>query len=302
MSEKQHYNEARKAEKSGNLDLAVELYGQALKENPAFRPALMNLGAVFGRLRRPEKSVVYYEAALRLGADEAVHFNLGSEYYQLKQYEKSAAHLIASLKINPRFLRAHVLLAYVYEARKLPEKSELYFRNALKIEPGSRIAVLGLLLNLSRQDKHAEALQICERFLKHSPSDETVQAMRAGLLLETGDYQASTEELQRLGRENQGYRGFADHIQKARESREGESSEFFAGIRERIQERSSSLRARVEERKRAREAGKSRPTVDAGDDAKDMVDLSLMYLFSGETDKAMQFLVQARKIKDRSGQ
>ena len=52
--------------------------------------------------------------------------------------------------------------------------------------------------------------------------------------------------------------------------------------------------------KRARAAGKKLDTAELKDDAKDMMDLSLMYLFSGESEKAMQFLVQAKKLKDRS--
>ena len=194
-----------------------------------------------------------------------------------------------------------ILLAYVYEARSLSEKAEVYFRNALKLQPGSRIAVLGLLLNLSERKKYKEALAVCEAFLKQVPGDETVHGLRAGLLMETGDYQASTEELQRLSREASGYRSFSEHIGKARESSEEESQAFFEGVRDRIQDRSRSLRSRIEERKRARAAGEKLDTAELKDDARDMMDLSLMYLFSGESEKAMQFLVQARKLKDRSG-
>ena len=301
MNEKQLYNEGLKQERSGKLDAAVKLYIKSIQINPSFRPALMNLGAIYGKLRRPSQSIQYYEAALKLQPDEAVHFNLGSEYYQSKKYEVAAAHLIACLKINPRFLRAHILLAYVYEARTLPEKAEVYFRNALKIKAESRIAVLGLLLNLSQRQKYSEALAVCNGFLQKVPEDETIQGLRAGLLMETGDYQASAEELQRLSRESSGYRSFGDHIGKARESSEEETRAFFDGVRDRIQDRSRSLRSRIEERKRAREAGKKLDTAELKDDARDMMDLSLMYLFSGESEKAMQVLVQARKLKDRSG-
>ena len=300
MNEKQLYNEALKREKSGKLDDAIALYKKSLQQNPGFRPALMNLGGVYGKLRRPADSIPYYEAALKLGVDEAVHFNLGSEYYQSKNYETASAHLFACLKINPRFLRAHILLAYVYEARSLPEKAEVYFRNALKLQPGSRIAVLGLLLNLSERAKYSEALGICDQFLKQAPGDETVLGLRAGLLMETGDYQTSTEELQRLSKESPGYASFGDHVQKARQSSDEESRVFFEGVRNRIQDRSKTLRQKIEERKRARAAGKKLDTAELKDDAKDMMDLSLMYLFSGESEKAMQFLVQAKKLKDRS--
>ena len=300
MNEKQLYNEALKQEKAGKLDAAVKLYLKSIQQNPAFRPALMNLGAIHGKLRRPAQSIQYYEAALKIQADEAVHFNLGSEYYQSKKYDVAAAHLIACLKINARFLRAHVLLAYVYEARDLPDKAEIYFRNALKIQPGSRIAVLGLLLNLSQRQMYRDGLKVCEAYLQTNPGDETVLGLRAGLLMEVGDYQASTEELQRLSKESSGYRSFGDHIQKARQSSEEECRVFFDGVRERIQDRSRSLRSRIEERKRARQVGKEPDTTELKDDARDMMDLSLMYLFSGESEKAMQFLVQAKKLKDRS--
>lgn len=300
MNERQLYNEALQNEKAGKLDAAINLYRQSLKQNPSFRPALMNLGGIAGKLRRPLQSIEYYEAALKLEADEAVYFNLGSEYYQIKEYEKAASHLIACLRMNPRFLRAHILLAYVYEARSLPEKAEIYFRNALKIQPSSRIAVLGLLLNLSGRQKYQEALQICDSYLKSAGDDETVLGLRAGLLMESGDYEASTKELQRLSRQSSGYRSFGEHVARAKESNEEESRVFFEGVRDRIQDRSRSLRARIEERKRARQAGQKGDKSELAQDARDMMDLSLMYLFSGESEKAMQFLVQARKMKDRS--
>lgn len=302
MNERQLYNEALKREKAGKLDEATRLYLQALQQNPSFRPALMNLGGIEGKLRRPARSIEYYEAALRLESDEAVHFNLGSEYYQTKNYEKAASHLIQCLKINSRFLRAHILLAYVYEARRLPEKARVYFKNAIKLQPSSRIAVLGLLLNLSNAREYKEALQVCQASLKLSPEDQTVLGLRAGLLMEMGDYQKSAEELQRLSRESRGYRSFGEHIAEARKSSDQESQVFFEGVRNRIQEKSRSLRQRVEERKRAREAGKNLNRSELNQDARDMMDLSLMYLFSGESEKAMQFLVQARKLKDRSGE
>lgn len=299
MNERELYIQGREMEKAGKLDGAVQHYQKALRENPAFRPALMSLGAIAAKLRRPQQSIEYYEKALRIKADEAVHFNLGSEYYQVKKYQESTEHLIACLKMNPRFLRAHILLAYVYEARKLPEKAAVYFKNALKLDPASRIAVLGLLLNLSQRKQYDDAIAVCDQYLKNK-EDETVRGLRAGMLMESGDYDSSVSELQKLSHSSAGYRSFGDHIQSLRKNNEEESDSFFEGIRNRIGQRSKDLRARIEERKKAKAAGKVSESAAASDDAKDMMDLSLMYLFSGNPDKAMQFLVQAKKIKDRS--
>lgn len=303
---KKFYDQGLRAEQAGRFQEALKFYRAAAKEDSSFRPAFNNLGALYARARRPDLAVGFFRRALQLGEDEVVYFNLGSEHYRLEEFAESEACLKKSLKCNPRFLKSHLLLAYLNGRFERPEKAEIYFTNALKIEPHNRVAALGLAVSLAGRDRHEDALAIVDRFLGQLPGDQAFQNLRAGLLLKLDRYQESLADLTELTKSSKKYTTFTDHLAAARAETGAEMGRVFEGLNDRISDRTKRLKARLEKRKELLQKRKGQPRKDGDEDPalkkdlQEMVDLSFLHLFNGDPEKAMRYLVQAKKIQSLS--
>lgn len=308
---KKFYNAALAAERAGKPAEALKLYRAAARADLNFRPAFINLGAFYARRGRPDLSTPFFQRALELGEDDAVYFNLGAELYKLERLEESAAHLKKCLRLNTRFIKAHILLAYVYSRLKDQARAEIYFQNALKIEPGNRMAGLGFAVMLADAGAFERSLGVVESCLARAPADESLQNLRAGLLMKLNRYDESLIEYRRLAHEAEGFTGFTGFLEKARSAGDNDLDAALAGSGARIKERTARLRARIEMRKQrlgrpaAENPSPERHGIEGAldvqeelqEDLRDLVDLSFLHLFQGDPDRALQYLVQARKLK-----
>ena len=287
------YDGALALERTGKPDDAIKYYTEIIKLDPGFRAAYNNLGAIYARKGKQDLSVAKFEKALSLGEDEAVHFNLGTEYFRREELEKARHHLKAALRIHPRMLRAHIVLAYLYEKAGAPEKAEVYFKNALVVEPSNRMAALGLAVSLTGRGEEAAALQIVRSYLKEKPGDLTFENLQASLLLATGHVEQSRQEFLKLAKTSAEFTSFTDHVQKARSEKDEEFSAMFEGMDLKIQSRTRRV---LETRKKQAAAD---PT-EKKQEVKDLMDLSFLYLFKGDSDKALQLLFQAKKLGEET--
>lgn len=287
------FRNALQAQKDGRDTEALDLYRRLLAEEPQNRAAWINAGGLLSRQGDRAVAVDYYRKALALREDETVRFNLGSELFRLREGPAAIENLRRALELKPDFFRAAVLLGYIHESLDDFDAAARSFQHALTLNPASRIAALGLVVVLGERDRNDEALQICDAWLKRSPDDPAFLNLHAGLLLKLGRYKESFEELKEATRTHEKYVSFQDHLVQARRDRDEEYNAFFDEVSDRLRERQESLRRRVEERK----AEKS-PVLQK-DDVKDLVDLSLLHLFSGDREKALGFLLEARRVADR---
>ena len=295
------YEQGRRAEEQGRFTEALRFYKASVREDPGFREAFNNLGALYARAKRPDLSIGFFRRALELGEDERVCFNLGSELFRLERLPESEYYLVRALHHNRRLVRAHVLLAYLYRKQERLDRAAIYFSNAVKLEPGNRPAALGYAILLSDDQKFSEALEAVRGYLAASPADETFRKLEAGLLLQGQDYRQSTQAYAQLAKTSTGFKSFTDHLASARKENEAEFQRVFAGIDEKIRNRADRLRERIKKRKEwLAERDGAPPPEEPGQlqsDLKDMVDLSFLHLFNGDTEKALAFLFQARKMK-----
>ncbi len=304
---KKFYEQGLRAEQIGRFQDALKYYRAAARQDPTFRAAFNNLGALYARARRPDLAIGFFKRALQLGEDDVVLFNLGSESYRLEEFTESEAYLKKALKHNPRLLKAHLLLAYLNEKFNRPEKAEIYFQNALKIEPANRVAALGLAVSLASREEFEASLEIVNRFLERVPADAGLKNLRAGLLLKLNRFQDSLNDLTEVTKTSARFTSFTDHLQEARRETGAEYDRVFEGLGEKISDRTRRLKARLEKRKEllakkkqagAQAQGATDPELEK--DLQEMVDLSFLHLFNGDPEKAMRYLVQARKIKSLS--
>ena len=291
------YEQGIQAQKAGDLKQALKCYKAAARSDSTFRPAFNNLGVLYARARRPDLAIGFFKRALDLGEDAAVNSNLGSEHFRLEQLAESEAYLIKALKLDRRLVRAHILLAYLYGKQGRHDRANIYFQNALKIEPANRPAALGLAVALSEQENYQAAFELVESFLKLTPADSTFKNLRAGLLLKLDHYKESMAAYGELTRTSESFTSLTDHLAAARQEQEADHEKIFGGIDDKIRARTARLRRRIAAKKEDRPSPVGNGGEGLQQDLKDMVDLSFLHLFNGDSEKAVAFLLQARKMK-----
>ena len=100
------------AHQAGNLDVAITLYREYLKSDPANVMALSNLGAALARQGRYAEAVQSYQAGLkRAPANVGLTLNLALAYYKLGNLTDAAKELSAVRALAPDNQQAIVLLA-----------------------------------------------------------------------------------------------------------------------------------------------------------------------------------------------
>jgi tetratricopeptide (TPR) repeat protein len=121
--------------------------------------------------------------------------------------------------------------------------------------------------------KYETALKICEKYLKIYPEDLMLKNFHAGILFELGKTDAFYEEIKEISEKDKRYKSFEEYVQKIQQERKDEYKEFLNEIQEKILQKQQEL--------------------EQNEDTKTYLDLSLLSLFSGNKDEALNYLKKA---------
>lgn len=313
MSNKEEisYKEGCKKLTQGDIKSALKLFRESARHNPVFRPPILRLGELYSRAKRPELAIAFFQRALELQVDSAVLFNLGSESYRLDLLDQSIQYLRAAIKQDARLLKAHLLLAFIYRKKKAQTKAIVYFQNVRKLEKNNRMAFLGESIALVELKKYQEAKELIQIYLsRNSKTDHAFTELRAGIDLYIGDIDSSYKGFNELAKNSKKFTRFTDHLKAARVAEDAEFMDSFEGLDTKITDKTKKLKIRMAKRKKRLNdkkdltaqkngiEGAIESTDELKEDLKDMVDLSLLHLFNGDSQKALQFLFQAKKMKN----
>ncbi|EPG65218.1 tetratricopeptide repeat protein [Leptospira wolffii] len=285
---KRKFNEALKFEKEGKASQAAKVYTDILGMNPKFQKAYLNLGALYSRIGDSEKAIKTYQKALELGKTTELYYNLGVELYRLQNLDAAVKALKSSLELNKKYLNSHLLLAYCYKQLEKPDKSELYLRNAIKIDPKNKTAYSALATIYFDTEKWEQALAAANTSLQLNPNDPRMEILATEIHVKLGNYKQSFETLKKVTSSAQGFVQFSDSIQAAKKSPKPEEKEFFNNLE-------VLTRKKLDEFKNKLTLSKENPQDFEAPEAQDALDLSLMYLFHGDTERALKYLLYAQK-------
>lgn len=269
------FEQALDAEKKGDLRIALEKYKMALQIDQNFFDAWLNAGAIYTRQGRADKAIVCYQRALVSKNDVRAHYNLAVEYYKKVDFQSAERALKSVLRLDSRYLNAHLLLGYVYGKTGRNDKSEISIRNALKIDAQSTQAQTALALLYFHTDRPELALRQINLLLVKSPDDRVLLGLVAKISLAGDDLRQAAAGFKKIA------------------ARDPELKIFYTSLREQVKpEKKKSIH-----KKRETIEVKERKT------AKDMLDLSLLQFFDGDPTKAFETLeklsaaLEAKKLK-----
>jgi Tfp pilus assembly protein PilF len=121
----------RSLEKSGDLDRAIAIYGDALAKDPTRYDACLRLAALHERQGRLTESREWYRKALALQPTNAdVYCNLGYSLYLEGNLEPAANYLRHAVQLQPNHARAHNNLGLVLARLKQSQEALAEFKKA----------------------------------------------------------------------------------------------------------------------------------------------------------------------------
>lgn len=215
--------------------------------------------------------------------------NLGSLQFKLGKKDEAIQSLKNALKLNKRLVQAHLILAQIYREKEKDKQTETYLTNAYKLDPKNKFAIGALAVFYFDNEKYNESLKMVNQYLSLYPDDKNLKLLRSEILIKQGNYKESLNELTQLTHQDSGFTQFNDSIENLKKD------EKFI---EKLDEIKLKTKKKLKEFKAKLELSKENPEDFLPPDPQDAMDLSLLYLFQGDSDKAIQYLVYAKKVNE----
>ena len=182
-----YYNLGRIFEEEGRLAQGLELYRQALSNNPLNADAHHNLARLLAKQGEQSEAIAHYRAALKIRPNDAdTHNNLGVLLAARGETAAAMSEFQRALETDPRHARA-----YFNRGRVLAQQNELgeavaNYRQALSIRPNEVEVLVVLADALAKQEQYGEAAMHLQRAIELRPEIPDVHVALARALAAQG--------------------------------------------------------------------------------------------------------------------
>jgi predicted TPR repeat methyltransferase len=128
----------------GDHDSAIYHFNQALQYDPHRVGALINLGAVYNQMGRPEQALQVLRQAIKIDSRRAeIYYNLGLAHRRLGQAELANQAYREAIHLNPKLVDAHYNLGNLLQELGRLSQALVCYKEALRIDPGFHPAKIG---------------------------------------------------------------------------------------------------------------------------------------------------------------
>ena len=168
----------------GRENLELGKYGDALtdfeyaeKLDPYNGRILLNLGATYYNLSIFKEAKNKLEQSKKYYNDHNIHRNLGLCYKQQENYQKAEEEFKYAIYLNPKFINAHVDLAYLYAIKNDYDKAIIEWNKILEVDPNfsEKYNVLYFIgLAYQRKQMPDKASEYFVQALKLAPEGNTI--------------------------------------------------------------------------------------------------------------------------------
>lgn len=181
---------AKTAYEYGNLmgsqnqtDDAIEAYRKALRIDPNYVEARVNLGVMLARARQIDQAITEYQTALSMDPNHApAHYNLGNAMSILGRRDEAMLTYREALRSDPNHVEARINLGgLLLQSGQLDEAATEY-RKVLEIAPRNITALCNLATALARAGNTDGSITELRRALEIDPDHKTARRMLDTLL------------------------------------------------------------------------------------------------------------------------
>ncbi|EMO87973.1 tetratricopeptide repeat protein [Leptospira noguchii] len=285
------FNQALILEKEGNYPEAIRLYEDLIQSQPKYQKPYLNLGALYSKQGNSKKAIEVYQKALYVGKSPELYYNIGIELYRTGETETAIRSLKKSLEIEKRFLNSHILLAYCYRQLERDDKTELYLTNAIRLDPKNRMALTALATLYFEKERWRDCLETANKINKLFPNDPRMQVLLSEVHTRLGNFKQSFEILKQATSQSKGFTRFSDAIEESKKN--PEEAAFFDSLEKLTKNKLDEFRSKLE-------MNQENPEDFSPPNPQDALDLSLMYLFHGDKERALKYMLYAQKQLEES--
>lgn len=184
-------------EDAGRVEESMAQYNEALRVQPDFVSARLNLGIeLAGRLNRPKEAIQQFQIAIKANPDYAdSYYNLGIVLYQINDVQGAAAQYEKAIQLKPNDIKAQTNLGQVLLASGRSDEAIRHFQRALQIDASLIEARLSLAEALSNKHDIAGAVQEYREVIRMKPDYGAAHSSLATLLFTQGDYAGAWSEV-----------------------------------------------------------------------------------------------------------
>lgn len=162
-----HTDRAASLAQEGKLQEAVAELEEALRANPGYVDAHVNLGGTLAQLNRFDEAIEHYQDVLRNRPDRHdVRLRLGELLLRTGKFEDAARELEEVVRANPESAGAHFELGRALIETKRDEEGIAKMRRSLELNPKQSEAHVNIGIVLARRGDHAGALDEYENALQ----------------------------------------------------------------------------------------------------------------------------------------
>ena len=252
--------------------MAIETYINLVRDTGGFKEAYINLGSLHARMDQMEEAMQCYNRALEHGEDHILYFNIGSIYYKQRNFKKAIINLSRSRKLKTDFALAPLVMGLSYSRLKSSKPAENCFTDVLKIWPDNLIALTALSILHFQSGQLSDAMKFVDRILVLDNLNEGIRKLRARILHRQGRSNEYAGEIKMIKQSSKEFLLFDDFIKSI-------PVDVYSDKYGTIDEKIENLREKSREN-----PGPS-----------NLISLSLCHLLKGDTDIAIDFLLEAEK-------
>lgn len=256
-----HHDRASKVKIAGLLSI--------ISKNRENRDAYVMLAAELARLKRFDQAIKYFQKANDLREDYISLYNLGSLYYKKGDFKKAILVLEKSKQHKPDYIMSTLVTGLCYSRLNNIKAAVTNFINVLMIDPSNRTALAALSIIYHNSGKTEDSRQLMKRLSEKYPADERIINLKSDILYHSGEAARSIQEIKDLKKRSDKYRQYDEYIKSVPVDI---CNDRFGTLEDKV--------AKLES--------------DNVKNRDNLLKLSLVHLFSGNTDSAIDYLFKAR--------
>jgi len=171
---------------SGKYKDAIDAYKRAIKVDPDYTYAHLNLGVAYLKSHMQTNAVQALKRLIRIDPEDAMgHYNLGIAYYESGKYKDAIETFKQAIRINPDFVDANYNLGKAYDRAGRYKDAIGAYKQAIKVDPDYTDAHLNLGVAYLKSHMQKDAIEALKRLIRIDPdnSDAHLNLSLAYLLL-----------------------------------------------------------------------------------------------------------------------
>lgn len=168
---------------SGDYDAAIAYIHHEMRLNPENADSYTKLGIVFLGKKEFHEAISQFQKALQINPHMPVTcYNLGLAFQGLNRLDDASLYYQKALQMKPDYIQAHTNLGGIFHSAGKLDEAIIHYKNVLKINPNFPDILYNLALIFQQRLQYADSIETLNKALQLLPDAYDIHA-QLGLAL-----------------------------------------------------------------------------------------------------------------------